>query len=101
MANSVTKDEVKAFVKAVRIEMDARNAAKFAPNVTVSNVKSELGDLKEEVAQINTDNFVEKEDGKVLSSNDFTTEEKETLARLAKESNDTFDASDVLDIFSD
>ena len=40
--------------------------------------------------------FVEKELGKGLSSNDFTTEEKETLARLAKEQNSSFDAADKI-----
>ena len=101
MANYVSKDEVKKFVRDVRIELDARYAAKFAPNSTLANVKSDLGSLEDEVAQINTDNFVEKELGKGLSSNDFTTEEKETLARLAKEQNSSFDATDVADIFDD
>ena len=40
--------------------------------------------------------FVEKELGKGLSSNDFTTEEKETLARLTKEQNSSFDAADKI-----
>ena len=101
MANAVTKDEVKAFVKDVRKKLDIRYAAKFAPNATVNSVKGDLDTLQDEVANINTDNFVEKELGKGLSSNDFTNEEKKLLADLAKQTNETFDAQDVLDIFDD
>ena len=99
MANSVTKDEVKAFVKAVVKEWDARNAGKFAPNAAVNSVKSDLGTLENKVNDINTDNFVVQEKGKGLSTNDFTDEHKTLLENLARETNSAFDAQDVLDIF--
>ncbi|MBR6889115.1 MAG: hypothetical protein IKN16_11835 [Selenomonadaceae bacterium] len=99
MANSVSKDDVKWFVKQVVLEWDKRNLAKFAPTPSVNSVKSDLELLESEVANINTDTFVEKVDGKGLSSNDFTNEHKTLLENLAKENNSTFDAADVLDIF--
>ena len=46
-------------------------------------------------------NFVLQEDGKGLSTEDFTTEEKKLLASLAKETTSGFDAQDLLDIFDD
>ena len=101
MANSVTKDEVKAFVRSVRIEMDRRNAAKFAPAASFNSVKGELDSLQNEVNNINLDNFVEQIPGKGLSTNDFTDDDKKLLAQLAKETNSAFDAADVLDIFDD
>ena len=99
MANSVSKDDVKWFVKQVVIEWDKRNLAKFAPNSSVNSVKDDLNLLETEVANISTENFVEKVDGKGLSSNDFTNEHKTLLENLAKDNNSTFDAADVLDIF--
>ena len=99
MANSVSKEDVKAFVKAVVKEWDARNASKFAPNAAVNTVKTDLDKLEDKVDDINTDNFVEKVDGKGLSSNDFTNEHKTLLENLARETNSAFDAQDVLDIF--
>lgn len=99
--NAVTKDEIKAFLILFRKEMDKRNAAKFAPAPALNSVKSDLGALEDEVANISTDNFVEKVDGKGLSSNDFTDDDKKLLEQLAKATNDTFDASDLSDIFDD
>ena len=101
MANYVSKDEVKAFLILFRKELDKRNAAKFALAPALNSVKSDLGTLEDEVAQINTDNFVEKVDGYGLSSNDFTDDQKKLLEQLAKENNETFDASDLADIFDD
>lgn len=97
----VTKEEVKSFVRAVRIEMDARYAAKFATNSSVAVVKSDLNSLADKVDDINidTDNFVEKEEGKVLSSNDFTDADKQVIEELR--GNASFDTSDVADIFDD
>ena len=99
MANAVTKEAVKLYLKAVVKEWDARNAAKFAPNETVNTVKTDLNILEDKVDDINTDNFVEKVDGKGLSSNDFTNEHKTLLENLARETDSAFDAQDVLDIF--
>ena len=99
MANSVTKEEVKAFVRDVRIAMDARYLAWFAQNPTVNNVKTDLDTLEDKVNGISTDNFVEKVDGKGLSSNDFTDQDKALLEQLGRETNSAFDAQDVLDIF--
>lgn len=104
MANSVTKEQVKAFVRDVRIELDRRYAARFAPNSTLNSVKGDIGTLEDEVANIEDKfdgKYVEQVDGKVLSSNDFTDADKKLLARLAEESNSVFDASDVADIFND
>ena len=84
--NSVSKDDVKWFVKEVVKVWDARNTAKFAPNSALNATKTDLAALEGEVANINTDNFVEKVQGKGLSSNDFTNEEKALLAQLAKSS---------------
>lgn len=100
MANYVTKEGVKAFVRDVRIEMDARNAAKFAPAATLANVKNDLNTLEDDLAPILADKAL----GKGLSANDFTNEEKEFLAELAetsKANEEGFDATDVLDIFDD
>ena len=108
MANSVTKEQVKAFVRDVRIELDRRYAARFASNSTfnstLNSVKDDLGTLEDEVANIDDKfdgKYVEQVDGKVLSSNDFTDADKQLLERLAAESNSAFDASDVADIFND
>ena len=102
MANSVSKDDVKWFIKQVVIEWDKRNAVKFAPNSTVTalnSVKTDLDSLEADVDKINTDNFVEKVDGKGLSSNDFTNEHKSLLEQLSRETNSTFTAQDLADIF--
>ena len=99
MANAVTKDAVKAYLKAVVKEWDARNASKFAPIPAVNTVKTDLNILEDKVDDINTDNFVKKVNGKGLSSNDFTDEHKTLLENLARETNSAFDAQDVLDIF--
>lgn len=99
MANAVTKEAVKSYLKAVVKEWDARNAAKFAPIPAVNTVKTDLNILEDKVDDINTDNFVEKVDGKGLSSNDFTNEHKTLLENLARETDSAFDAQDVLDIF--
>ena len=101
MANAVSKDEVKAFLILFRKALDARYAAQFAPAPALNSVKSDLGTLEDEVAQINTNNFVLQEDGKGLSTEDFATEEKKLLAALAKETTSGFDAQDLLDIFDD
>ena len=85
MANAVTKDEVKAFVKDVRKEMDVRYAAKFVQNTTFNQVKGELNTLQDEVANMNP----------------FTDEDKETLDKLAAADRELFNHQDVLDVFED
>ena len=99
MANAVTKDAVKAYLKAVVKEWDARNASKFAPIPAVNTVKTDLDILEDKVDDINTDNFVVQENGKGLSTNDFTDEHKTLLGNLARQTDSAFDAQDVLDIF--
>lgn len=99
MANAVTKEAVKAYLKAVVKEWDARNASKFAPIPAVNTVKTDLDILEGKVDDINTDNFVVQENGKGLSTNDFTNEHKTLLENLARETDSAFDAQDVLDIF--
>lgn len=99
MANAVTKEAVKLYLKAVVKEWDARNASKFAPIPVVNTVKTDLDILEDKVDDINTDNFVVQENGKGLSTNDFTDEHKTLLEALARETNSAFDAQDVLDIF--
>lgn len=81
--------------------MDKRYAAKFAPASNLNVLKSDLSTLEDEVAQISTENFVEKVDGMGLSSNDFTDDDKKLLEQLKKDNDSTFDASDVADIFDD
>lgn len=85
---SVTKEEVKSFVRAVRIEMDARNAAKFAPVSMLAALKGDFGDLEEKVADMETSGTQEEE-----------TISDDTAAEL--DTNSSFDASDVLDVFAD
>ena len=100
MANAVSKESVKWFVTAVVAELDKRNNAKFASNTALNAVKSDLTDLEDKVADIDADKFVVKVQGKGLSSNDFTNEEKALLAELANATNATFDEEDVADVFS-
>ena len=99
MANAVTKEAVKLYLKAVVKEWDARNASKFAPIPAVNTVKTDLDILEDKVDDINTDNFVVQENGKGLSTNDFTDEHKTLLENLARQTDSAFDYQDVLDIF--
>ncbi|MBQ6005226.1 MAG: hypothetical protein IJL14_03145 [Selenomonadaceae bacterium] len=98
---AVTKDEVKSFVKAALAALDAQYKARFANNSSLAVVKGDLSDLSDKVDDINVDtsNFVEKEEGKVLSSNDFTDADKRILEEL--QANSSFDAQDVLDVLPD
>ena len=100
MANAVTKEAVKLYLKAVVKEWDARNASKFAPIPAVNTVKTDLDILEDKVDDINTDNFVVQENGKGLSTNDFTDEHKTLLENLARQTDSAFDYQDVLDIFN-
>lgn len=78
----------------VEISQEANNAlvekadGLYVPTTTETKVSAETDNQIETkddgiyVAPTDTSNFVEKEDGKGLSSNDFTTAEKEKLADL-------------------
>ena len=101
MAAAVSKEEVKSFIKDVVARWNQIADAKYAVNSTVNTVKGDLDTLEDKVADINTDNFVEKVDGKGLSTEDFTTEEKKLLASLAKDNSEGFTAEDLEDIFAD
>ena len=91
MANYVTKDAVKEFVKDVVAELDVRNNKKFAPRTAVNVVKSDLDTLEDKVANINTEDFVTTE---------FLNRELDNaLTEMAKENAVTFDAQDVLEVF--
>lgn len=94
---SVTKEEVKNFIRLVRIEMDARYAALYAPSTQVVAIKNEMEKLTGN--EIDTTMFVKAEDGKGLSTENFTTEEKALLAKLADDSDTGFTAADLADIF--
>ena len=95
---SVTKEEVKRFIRLVRIEMDARYNAAFATSSQVTALKNELE--KATGTEIDTSQFVAAEDGKGLSTNDYTSEEKALLAQLANDSGTTFTEADLNDVFS-
>ena len=85
---SVTKDEVKSFVRAVRIKQDAIIAATYAPIALFSLLQKDIGDLSYQVDTVDNDNI---DDG-------FTAAERAILAELANQS--TFNAADVDDVFS-
>lgn len=95
---AVTKKEVKNFIRAVRIEMDARYAATYAPAVQVAALKNELE--KATGTEIDTSQFVAAVDGKGLSTEDFTTEEKALLSKLANDSSTEFTEADLADVFA-
>lgn len=95
---SVTKEEVKNFIRLVRIEMDARYAKIYAPVSQVVALKNELEQATG--TEIDTSQFVAAEDGKGLSTEDFTTEEKALLSQLANDSSTEFTEADLADVFS-
>ena len=67
---SVTKEEVKNFIRLVRIEMDARYAATYAPSQQVVALHNALKNEIENLTgnEIDTSKFVAAEDGKGLST---------------------------------
>lgn len=96
---SVSKEEVKSFIRAVRIEMDKRYAIQFPSNAEFTVLQSEVAELQGR-DDVDTSNFVERDGDKVLSTNDYTDAEKQLLARLADDADDsTFTEADLLDIF--
>ena len=95
---SVTKEEVKSFIRAVRVEMDRRYAVQFPSAEMFTVLQSEVAELQNK-ADVDTSNFVERDGDKVLSSNDYTDAEKELLAQLADDA-EGFTEADLEDIFN-
>lgn len=92
------KENIKSFVKAVRIEMDARYAAKFATTNQVAALKGEIADI--DTGDIDTSEFVKQESGKGLSEQNYSSADAAILHQLASDSSDKFTAADVADIFN-
>lgn len=93
------KENIKSFVKAVRIEMDARYAAKFATTNQVAALKGEIADI-DTGGDIDTSEFVKQESGKGLSEQNYSSADAAILHQLASDSSDKFTAADVNDIFN-
>ena len=91
------KENIKAYIRAVRIEADKRNAAKFATSNQVAVLKNEIEGI--DTTDIDPSEFVKQEDGKGLSEQNYSTEDAAILRQLATNANDGFTAADVLDIF--
>ena len=96
---SVTKEEVKSFIRAVRIKQDAIIAANYATNSQFNSLKNDVADLKNN--ELDPNDFVKVENGKGLSTNDFTTAEKAIIAELAKQSETGFNEDDIDEVFAD
>lgn len=96
---SITKEEVKSFIRAVRIKQDAIIAANYAPAAQLNAIKNDVEAIKANA--LNPDDFVKAEDGKGLSTNDFTAAEKAILAELSKQSETGFNEADLEEIFAD
>ena len=92
MATYVTKDDVKSFVKDVVKRLNADHDSKYVTHPAVNTVKGDLDTLEDRVAQINTENFVSVEA--------FEDKLNNRLEELAEQTNDTFTAEDVEDVFS-
>ena len=96
---SVSKEEVKSFIRLVRMEMDKRYALQFASNTEMTVLQTEIADLQNR-EEVDTSNFVERDGDKVLSTNDYTDAEKALLQQLADSARDsTFTEADLADIF--
>ena len=91
------KENIKAYIKAVRIEMDKRNAARFATSNQVAALKGEIEGI--DTGDIDTSEFVKQESGKGLSEQNYSTADAAILHQLASDSSDSFTAADVADIF--
>ena len=96
---SVSKEEVKSFIRLVRMEMDKRYALQFASNTEMTVLQTEIAELQNR-EEVDTSNFVERDGDKVLSTNDYTDAEKALLQQLADSAGDsTFTEADLADIF--
>ena len=91
------KENIKSYIRAVRVEMDKRNAAKFATSNQVAALKGEIADIDTE--NIDTSEFVKQEDGKGLSEQNYSSADAAILHQLAADGTSNFTAADVLDIF--
>lgn len=96
---SVSKEEVKRFIREVRKEMDKRYAVEFAPAGELTALQTEVTELQNR-EEVDTSNFVERDGDKVLSTNDYTDADKTLLEKLADDADDsTFTEADLADIF--
>ena len=96
---SVTKEEVKSFIRAVRIQQDILIAQTYAPLSTVAVLKDEIEELKARLGdEIDTSMFVTRDE---LTPCDFTAAEKAILAELASQSDTGFTEADLEDVFKD
>ncbi len=91
------KENIKDFVKAVRVEMDKRYAAKFATTNQVAALKGEIEGI--DVGDIDTSEFVKQESGKGLSEQNYSSADAAILHQLASDGSYIFTADDVADIF--
>lgn len=91
---SVTKEEVLNFIRRVRIAHDAKIAAKYATISEFGVLQNSVSELS--TMELDTSNFVVQENGKGLSTNDFTDADKEKLNNLdADATNSTFSTEDL------
>ena len=94
---AISKDEVKTFIKLCLVEFQKRSDSKYAElahyNVLKQAVEEVSGNL------LDPNDFVTKQDGKGLSSEDYTTAEKALLAQLAAYNNVAgFTSTDVQEV---
>lgn len=93
---AVTKEEVKSFIRAVRIKQDALIAATYAPIANVALLKDDIDVIKDSIPD--TSQFITADD---VPPCDFTAVEQAILAELATQSESGFTASDLDDVFAD
>jgi len=95
---AVSKDETKAFIKLCMIDLMKRCDAKYAELAHYNVLKEAVEEVSGNV--FDPSDFVTKEDGKGLSSEDYTAAEKALLAQLASYNNDSgYTAADLQDVF--
>lgn len=95
------KNSILNFIRLVRLEQDRRIAVKYATGAQMTALVGRVANLAENVDNIDLTNFVEKETGKGLSTNDFTTAEKAILAQLNAGDDSGFSEDDFTAVFSD
>lgn len=97
--SNADKENIKTFIRLVIDEQNRRIASSYAPASQLAVVKADIYDIKKSVDSFNPSDFVEKEDGKTLSSYDYSATDKALLTKLAASSNEGFTADDLADIF--
>jgi hypothetical protein len=95
------KESILNFIKLVRLEQDRRIAIKYATGAQLTALVGRVSQIAETVDDIDLSNFVEKETGKGLSTNDFTTAEKAILAQLKASDDSGFSEADFAAVFTD